>query len=94
MYPFLISTLMYISSREDLESIIQDEFYQDLIVEVMETLSMFIHEKEFYNLISADMQRIGVNIGLTLLRTSKSELEIMKNDPDNFVQLALDTCDK
>jgi hypothetical protein len=85
---------MYISSREDLESIIQDEFYQDLIVEVMETLSMFIHEKEFYNLISADMQRIGVNIGLTLLRTSKSELEIMKNDPDNFVQLALDTCDK
>lgn len=75
IYPFIVSTLLYISQREDLESILQDETYQDLIVEIMETLSMFIHEKEFYQQISVDMQSIGVNIGLTLLRTSKSELE-------------------
>ena len=64
------------------------------MVEIMETLSIFIHEKEFYNCISGDMKRIGVNIGLTLLRTSKNEFEDMTKDPDNFVHLGLDTCDK
>jgi hypothetical protein len=35
-----------------------------------------------------------VNVSLTLLRTSKSEIEQMIKDPESFVSLALDTCDK
>jgi len=35
-----------------------------------------------------------VNVCLTLMRTTKSEYEQMTHDPDSFINLALDTCDK
>lgn len=35
-----------------------------------------------------------VNVCLTLMRTTKPEYEQMIKDPEQFVALALDTCDK
>ncbi len=35
-----------------------------------------------------------VNVCLTLMRTMEEEQKLIENDPDEFVQLALDTCDK
>ena len=60
----------------------------------METLSIFIHEKEFYHFISNDLQKIAVHIGLNMLKTTKAEYDLITKDPENFVNLALDTCDK
>lgn len=55
------------------------------MVEVMELLSIFIHEKEFYSVIVNDLRSIGVDISLTLLRTFKDEYEQMIKDPEQFV---------
>jgi hypothetical protein len=33
-------------------------------------------------------------VAFNLLRTQESEIELLQKDPDEFVQLALDTCDK
>ena len=35
-----------------------------------------------------------IDVVLPLLRSSKSELELFKDSPEEFVHLALDTCDK
>jgi len=35
-----------------------------------------------------------VNLGFTFLRTTRTEREKMVTDSDDFVHLALDTCDK
>lgn len=63
-------------------------------MEISETLALFAGEKEFYNHISKDYKTVLVNVCLTLMRTSKNEYEQMFKDPDNFINLALDTCDK
>lgn len=41
------------------------------MVESMETLALFIGEKEFYDLIVASSRSILVNIGLNLMKTTK-----------------------
>ncbi len=60
----------------------------------METLNHFLGEKEFYEIASSQYREILVRVCLGLLKTSNSEYEMMSNDPDQFVTLALDTCDK
>ena len=35
-----------------------------------------------------------MHVAFNLLRTQESEIELLHNDPDEFVQLALDACDK
>jgi hypothetical protein len=46
--PYLIKTLLVIGKRADLDQLIQDQTYQDVLVEAMETLVLFVGEKEFY----------------------------------------------
>jgi hypothetical protein len=92
--PYLISTLLEISQRPNIEALCEDETFQDIIVEAIDTLVLFTGEKEFYDYIVAFNRPVLVNVSLTLLRTTKSEVEQMIKDPESFVNLALDTCDK
>lgn len=61
---------------------------------MVETLAIFIGEKEFYAIFSMSYKLLLVHVALNFLKTSKSEYEQMLNDPEQFVNLALDTCDK
>jgi len=74
--------------------LIDDETYHAIMTEVIETIVLFSGEKEFYGLISKSYRELLVNVSLTLLRTTKSEFDMMTKDPESFVNLALDTCDK
>ena len=60
----------------------------------METLIQFVGEKEFFHLLIDKKNDILVSVCLNLMRTTQQEYEMMIEDPDQFVQLALDTCDK
>ena len=60
----------------------------------METLIQFVGEKEFFHLLIDKKNDILVRVCLNLMRTTQQEYEMMIEDPDQFVQLALDTCDK
>jgi hypothetical protein len=61
---------------------------------MVETLVIFIGEKEFYNIYSHSYKLLLVHVALNFLKTSRSEYESMIKDPEQFVNLALDTCDK
>lgn len=60
----------------------------------METLNHFLGEKEFYEIASSQYKDILVRVCLGLLKTSANEYEMMSTDPEQFVTLALDSCDK
>lgn len=90
----LVQSLVVIAQRDDLEKMIEESDIADLLVEMVETLVIFITEKEFYNIFSASYKLLLVHVSLNFLKTSRSELEQMSNDPEQFVNLALDTCDK
>jgi hypothetical protein len=61
---------------------------------MVETLTLCIGEKEFYSLFSQYYKHLLVHVSLNFLKTSKDEHEQMMEDPEQFVNLALDTCDK
>ena len=65
-----------------------------MIIESIDLLVLFCGEKDFQDEIQRHSRPLIVNVALPLLRTEVDELEEMKNDPEAFVNLALDTCDK
>jgi hypothetical protein len=53
-----------------------------------------VGEKPFYETFSQCYKHLLVLVALNMIKTSKEEYEQMIKDPDQFVNLALDTCDK
>lgn len=60
----------------------------------MQTVVLFVGDKEFFHLIVDNQRELLVCVCLNFLRTSAQEYEQMTSDPEQFVSLALDTCDK
>ena len=92
--PYIISSLLDLSQRPNIDTLMDDESYHNMLVECIETLAMFAAEKEFYEIVMKWCRALLVNVGLTLMRTGRTEYEQMIKDPESFVNLALDTCDK
>lgn len=90
----IINSLVIIAQRDDLEQLTADEDTSNMLVEMIETLTIFIGEKEFYQIFSSSYKHLLVHVALNFLQTSKEEKEQMTEDPEQFVNLALDTCDK
>jgi len=94
------STLLFVSNEQDWETIVADQQennrgYEELIVEMLEFLVKCISEPKHYQEIFVSSRRLlMVNLGFTFLRTTRQERERMVSDSDDFVHLALDTCDK
>jgi len=57
-------------------------------------LTIFINEKTFYDMFSSNYRALLIQVALFMMKTSKEEIEQMSKDPDQFITLALDTCDK
>ena len=83
-----------ISQREDIEELMDDEVSSDFIIEILEAITTMVGEKEFYDTFSTCHRILLVMVALNLMKTTKAEYEQMLKDPDQFVNLALDTCDK
>lgn len=79
---------------DKLEEIVDDDTLGNLLSGMLGLLSNMLEENTFYPLFSQNLQRIIVDIALVFLQTTKKEKEQIINDPQNFVNLALDTCDK
>ena len=72
-----IQTLIYLSQREDLETLIDDETYQELVTEIVESVVLMVGEKEFYEVFSSYQRHLLVLVSLNLMKTTKSEFETM-----------------
>lgn len=92
--PYLINSLLAFSTRPDFDQLVDDETYSDLIIEVVDTLVLFTAEKEFTQLIGPFARPLLVHVGFNYMRTTPKEMEELRNDPEGFVNLSLDLCDK
>jgi hypothetical protein len=92
--PFLAHSLIAVGQRADILTLVENEVFGDLIVEAIETLVYYSGEPEFQDDLIKASRPLLVHVAFNLLRTQQSELNIMQADADEFVQLALDTCDK
>ena len=72
----------------------QDKFRRKLVVQILETLQIAVREREFYHLFAEHKEHILANIVFPLMCTMSDESLKIQNEPAEFVNLALDTCDK
>ena len=92
--PYLAQSLIAIGERSDIQQLIMGEVFGDLLEESIETLVLYSGESEFQDELIKTTRPLLVHVAFNLLRTQESEIGLLKEDPDEFVQLALDTCDK
>ena len=71
-----------------------DKKFQDLIVESLEFLSLIAGENQFGEIFADFKRQILVQICFNLVKINDEERTLMDQQPDEFVQIALDTCDK
>ena len=91
----LISLLWLCVTRYDqLEKNIADDKLSDIFVYFMRLLCYMLEDNSYYPLFSENKQRLIMDVVLVLIRSTETEKEWMMTEPDNFVNLALDTCDK
>lgn len=91
-------SLVHISSEVDWETEAANEenrVFEELVVEMLDFIAKCIQEPKLYaDKFNNQKRQFLVSLGFTFLKTTASEREKMISDSDDFVHLALDTCDK
>ena len=95
VFPGILSTLYTITNQEHdkLDLTINDKETSKSIVEFLKTLSIMIEDIRFYDLFAEHKYKIVLDICLMLIRITDSERKLIKENPKEFVNLALDTCE-
>jgi tRNA U38,U39,U40 pseudouridine synthase TruA len=68
--PIVLESLVQVGQREDLESLILEADFSEVVVEIVEMLNLFVGEKDFYDFCSAHYKSMLVNISLILMRAT------------------------
>jgi hypothetical protein len=77
-----------------LEELQANESISELVVQLLQLLSDVTEHALFFDMFSSNKVTIIVTICLNLLKTTSTEFNLIQTDPSEFVNLALDTCDK
>lgn len=89
-----ISTLISTIKKENYEVISEEPVASELLVECVELLCIVVGEKEVYDIFAHNYPKLLVDVAFVMMRTTASELLQMTKDAEQFINLALDTCDK
>eukprot|EP01022_Parablepharisma_sp_SALTPOND_P004337 TRINITY_DN120113_c2_g1_i1.p1 TRINITY_DN120113_c2_g1~~TRINITY_DN120113_c2_g1_i1.p1 ORF type:complete len:870 (+),score=95.57 TRINITY_DN120113_c2_g1_i1:4814-7423(+) len=94
--PLSLMTLLSIcvQNYDKLEENVSEDGLGDTIVGLLQVLCNMLEDNNFYHFFSENKAKLIVDVILVLLRTTYSERMSLTADPQNFVTLALDTCDK
>jgi len=82
------------SEQYNHDSIAENKPIEGLVVELLEMIANFAQISDLYDLLLANIKPLVIEVGMPLMRSSKSEVDMFYDQPDDFVTLALDTCDK
>ena len=81
-----------VTQFESLDHLLNVREYTDIIVELLKLLQ--VTSKSHYQFFSANARKLIVDVMFPLLICTKEEKHIMVDNPDNFVNLSLDVCEK
>lgn len=85
---------MCIAEHDDLEKLLDNTNISDLTCGFLRLMTNMLEDNNFYAFFSQMKEKVIVDICLILLRTTLKEKGYLIADPENFINLALDTCDK
>lgn len=94
--PLAMSSLASACATEydKLEETLANPAIHKLLASLMRMLCNMLEDHNFYPLFSATKHKLMSDIVLVMLRTTKKEKDWIATDPQNFVNLALDVCEK
>lgn len=72
----------------------EDQALSDLLCQILEILIVFCSENTYYDIFAQNMVHLIVSVCLNLMQTTSTEAQLIMNDPSEFVNVALDCCDK
>jgi hypothetical protein len=91
----LMNSAVTFASSPDFEDITEDnETIAELMTNLLSLLTVVSQDETFFEIYQQRHVELIVTLCLNCMRTSKSEFATMFNDSEEFVNLALDTCDK
>lgn len=94
LLPHLIESGKLFAIDPQLNQMMQDENYSDLMVELLDVLIITSEQQQYQDIFIANKAKILVSLCLNLMKTSETEAELILEDPQEFVNLAIDSCDK
>lgn len=94
LVPLLIQSLIIFGQRTDLEQLLDEETISNFIVEALENLHLSSAYEQFKDIFFRFLPNLILDVGMNLIKCTETERMTMVNDPQEFVGLALDTCDK
>lgn len=94
LIPMMIQSLIIFGQRSDLEQLLDEETISNFVVEALENLSLTTQYDNFKEIFFRFLPNLVLDVGLNLIKTTETERQQMYDDPQEFVNLALDTCDK
>jgi hypothetical protein len=94
LVPLMIQSLIIFGQRTDIENLLDETTISNFIEEALENLSLTTSFDQFKDIFFRYLPNLILDVGLTLIKTTESERQDMYDKPQDFVNLALDTCDK
>jgi hypothetical protein len=90
----MIQSLVIFGQRTDLEQLLEEETICHFIEEALENLSLATSHEQFKDVFFRFLPNLILDVGMNFIKTTESERQDMFEKPQDFVNLALDTCDK
>lgn len=87
--------LLCSSPTIDIDKDIQMNSYKhQLVVHMLDLLTKAAGERDYYSIFAETKKKMLVEVILVLLTSTESEIMDLQEQPEEFVALSLDTCDK
>lgn len=94
LLPHLIESLALFTTNKNLNELIQDEINSELIVQLLDVIIIASGQSPFQEVFIQNKGKLLVSVCLNLIKTSEVEAELIFEDASEFVNLAIDSCDK
>jgi hypothetical protein len=94
LIPIVIQSLIIFGQRTDLEQLLEEDTISKFVIEMLELLCIATSIDEFGGIFFKSLHLLILDVGFNLIKTTENERLMMSEQPSEFVNLALDTCDK
>lgn len=92
--PALIKSCQVFACHPNMMEMVDEEGASAFMTHKLELLVAMTQENVYYEAFVSNMAMVIVSVCLNLMQTTEQEARLIMNDPNEFMNLALDCCDK
>lgn len=94
LLPIVLQSLIIFGQRSDLQLLIEEETISNFIIELLELNYCVTQYEQFKQTFLKYLPNMILDVCLQMIKTTETERQNMYDNPQEFVALALDTCDR